>query len=57
MARQLVKNLRTADLLLARPEVAPPPLSVSTGLFSEAELAALDFGVVPARDRSRPSAA
>jgi CRP-like cAMP-binding protein len=53
MARQLVKNLRTADLLLARPEVSPPPLAVSTGLFSEAELAALDFGVVPAADTSR----
>jgi CRP-like cAMP-binding protein len=54
MARQLVKNLRTADLLLARPEVTPPPRAISTGLFSEAELAALDFGVVPAADTTRP---
>lgn len=46
MARQLVKNLRAADLLLARPEASLPPLSVSTGLFSEGELAALDYGVV-----------
>jgi CRP/FNR family transcriptional regulator, cyclic AMP receptor protein len=50
MARQLVKNLRSADLLLARPEATLPPLAVSTGLFSEAELAALDFGQVPDSD-------
>lgn len=47
MARQLVKNLRAADLLLARPGASLPPLAVSTGLFSESELAALDFGEVP----------
>ena len=56
MARQLVKNLRAADLLLARPEATLPPLSVSTGLFSEGELAALDFGEVPAAPpRARPA--
>jgi len=47
MARQLVKNLRAADLLLSSPEVELPSLSVSTGLFSESELGALDFGEVP----------
>jgi CRP-like cAMP-binding protein len=47
MARQLVKNLRAADLLLARPETSAASLSVSTGLFSDGELAALDFGEVP----------
>jgi CRP-like cAMP-binding protein len=57
MARQLVKNLRTADLLLARPEVSPPSLVVSTGLFSEAELATLDFGQVPVSDAPRGPAA
>jgi CRP-like cAMP-binding protein len=55
MARQLVRNLRTADLLLARPEVPLPPRSVSTGLFSEAELATLDFGEVPSSDGPRVS--
>jgi CRP/FNR family transcriptional regulator, cyclic AMP receptor protein len=55
MARQLVRNLRTADLLLARPEVPLPPRSVSTGLFSEAELATLDFGEVPSSDGARVS--
>ena len=54
MARQLVKNLRTADLLLARPEVSPPALSVSTGLFSDGDLAALDFGEVPMSDGASP---
>jgi CRP/FNR family transcriptional regulator, cyclic AMP receptor protein len=45
MARQLVRNLRTADLLLARPEASVQPLGVAPGaLFSEAELAALEFG-------------
>jgi CRP-like cAMP-binding protein len=57
MARQLVKNLRAADLLLARPDVAPPPLAVSTGLFSEAELAALDFGELPPANGTGASAA
>jgi CRP-like cAMP-binding protein len=57
MARQLVKNLRSADLLLARPDASLPPLSVSTGLFSERELAALDYGEVPggAAQRARPA--
>jgi CRP/FNR family transcriptional regulator, cyclic AMP receptor protein len=57
MARQLVKNLRAADLLLARPETSPAPLSISTGLFSEAELAALDFGEVPDGEALRGSPA
>jgi CRP-like cAMP-binding protein len=57
MARQLVKNLRAADLLLARPEATPPLLGVSTGLFSEGELAALDFGEVPEGKASRASPA
>jgi CRP/FNR family transcriptional regulator, cyclic AMP receptor protein len=47
MARQLVKNLRAADLLLSSPEAELPALSVSTELFSETELAGLDFGEVP----------
>ncbi len=48
MARQLVRNLRAADLLLARPERSVRPLAVPPPvLFSEAELAALDFGEVP----------
>jgi CRP-like cAMP-binding protein len=46
MARQLVRNLRAADLLLARPEASLPPLGISTGLFSEGELTALDYGGV-----------
>jgi CRP-like cAMP-binding protein len=57
MARQLVKNLRAADLLLARPEASLPPLGVSTGLFSEGELAALDFGEVPDAAASRATPA
>jgi CRP-like cAMP-binding protein len=57
MARQLVKNLRAADLLLARPEASPPPRGVSTGLFSESELAALDFGEMPEGEASRASSA
>ena len=48
MARQLVRNLRAADLLLARPEVSALPQGVpAPGPFSEAEFAALDFGGVP----------
>ena len=48
MARQLVRNLRAADLLLARPELSVLPLSLPPfGFLSEAELAALDFGLVP----------
>jgi CRP-like cAMP-binding protein len=57
MARQLVKNLRAADLLLARPEASLPPLSVSTGLFSEGELAALDYGEVPDAEALRATPA
>jgi CRP-like cAMP-binding protein len=53
MARQLVKNLRAADLLLSSPEASPSSLSVSTGLFSEAELGALDFGEVPESEPPR----
>jgi CRP/FNR family cyclic AMP-dependent transcriptional regulator len=57
MARQLVKNLRAADLLLARPDATLPPLRVSTGLFSEGELAALDFGEVPDAEAFRATPA
>jgi len=45
MARQLVRNLRTADVLLAHPEASVQPLAVAPGaLFSDDELAALEFG-------------
>ncbi|HMK71921.1 MAG TPA: cyclic nucleotide-binding domain-containing protein [Myxococcaceae bacterium] len=44
MARQLVRNLRTADLLLARPEASVQPLAVSGELFSTDELALLELG-------------
>jgi CRP-like cAMP-binding protein len=48
MARQLVRNLRSADLLLARPEASVHPLAVAPGaLFSDTELAALEFGELP----------
>jgi CRP/FNR family cyclic AMP-dependent transcriptional regulator len=45
MARQLVRNIRAADLLLARPKAPLRPFEAAPGpLFSEAELAALEFG-------------
>ncbi len=57
MARQLVRNVRAADLLLARPERSARPLAVSSAdFFSEAELAALDFGEVPDAPRPLPAA-
>ncbi len=57
MARQLVRHVRAADLLLARPERSARPLAVSSAdFFSEDELAGLDFGEVPDAPRPVPAA-
>jgi CRP-like cAMP-binding protein len=57
MARQLVRNLRGADLLLARPEASVQPLTASGVLFSDDELAALEFGELaePRGDANPPA--
>ena len=55
MARQLVRNLRAADLLLARPSPGAHPAGPSAApLFAEADLTELDFGEMPELDQ--PSA-